>query len=68
MMRWSTYIVPRHPCALQDRKRVTCVPPHIFEVHDPGIIVILTGEQGPTKIRRVHICERVIMRVPPPET
>jgi hypothetical protein len=39
-----------------------------MKIHDPRIVVVLTGEQGAREVGRVDVSERVSAGVPPPET
>ena len=39
-----------------------------MKIHNPRIVVVLTGEEGAGKVCRVDVGERVGAGVPPPET
>ena len=39
-----------------------------MKIHDPRIVVVLTGEKGARKVCRVDVGERMGAGVPPPET
>jgi hypothetical protein len=59
--------MPRHPATVQNRQRVAGVIVHILEVHDTCVVIILPREQRARKVGRMHVCERVGVRIPPPK-
>ena len=59
--------MPRHASAVQNAQSVADEVVYVLEVHDPRVVVILTGEKCLREVRRVHIGERVRMRVPSSE-
>ena len=55
----GTNVVPRHASAVQNAQSVADEVVYVLEVHDPRVVVILTGEKCLCEVRRVHIGERV---------
>lgn len=40
----------------------------MLEIHDPRIVVILTGEESAGEIGRMNVGERMVMAIPSPIT
>ena len=59
--------MPRHPRIVHDRERIAHVVVHILEVHDPCIVEVLAREERLAEVGRMHVGERVRVRVPAPE-
>ncbi len=62
-----TYIVPRHPRGILNRKGIADIVVDLFKVHNTCIIVILSREEGLVKVRGVNISKGMRVRVPSPE-
>ena len=62
--REFSYIVPWHPGTLQNGDRLIVVLINTCEVEDPGVVVLLSREQGAGEISWMTVGQRVGVRVP----
>lgn len=60
----KTNIVPGHPCVVLDREGVADIVIYILEIHDAGVVIILTREEGPGEIGGMNIGKGMRMSVP----
>jgi hypothetical protein len=49
------YIVPWHPACVEDGQSVASVVIDVFEVHNAGIVVVLTREESGREVRGMDI-------------
>lgn len=59
--------MPRHPRCLDDTQSVADIVLDVLEVEHARVVVVLAGEECVLEVGRVHVCERVRVRVPAPE-
>lgn len=56
--------MPWHTSALHSRYSVARIVEDVFEVHDPGVVIVLPREQGEGEVRGMDVRNGMIVGVP----